>query len=166
VGARAARCAAVTTLLLAGCAAHRIADGVYHSPRGYRVAVPGDGWHALEGRADLELRHDGDGAGMLANAVCEPGVVRRSLAVLRLQLLVGLVDREVVEHEEASVNGRAAMHAVVQGRRRGSDDPVSVEAYVVKDARCVYDFLLVTSPENFERHRGDLRRLVDSLSTE
>lgn len=166
MGARGARGAAVAAILLAGCAGHRIVDGVYHSPRGYRVALPGDGWRVIEGLAELELRHDGDGAGMLANAVCEPAVVGRSLAVLRRHLLVGLVDREVVEGDEVAVNGRAATHAVVRGRRRDSEARVSVEAYVVKDARCVYDFLLVTPGAEFPSHRGDFRRLVDSFATE
>ena len=47
-------------LLVWGCAVKRIENGVYHSPKGYRVAVPNAQWTLVdEGPADLALRHHG-----------------------------------------------------------------------------------------------------------
>jgi len=45
-------------MALGGCATPGIVDGVYHSPSGYRVTLPGEAWEvATDTRANLELRH-------------------------------------------------------------------------------------------------------------
>ena len=63
---------AAAACALGGCASGRIESGVYHSSKGYRVALPGPEWTVREGgRADLELRHRASPAGMLANASCD-----------------------------------------------------------------------------------------------
>jgi hypothetical protein len=43
---------------------------------------------------------------------------------------------------------------------------VRVETYVLKDARCVYDFAYVAPPASFEAWRAEFRRLVESFVTE
>ncbi|MGH7303603.1 MAG: hypothetical protein ACRELZ_09955, partial [Candidatus Rokuibacteriota bacterium] len=56
-------------LALTGCAGRRIENGVYHSPKGYRLSLPGSEWSvAKESKADLELRHQDGMAAMLVNA--------------------------------------------------------------------------------------------------
>ncbi|MBI3637737.1 MAG: hypothetical protein HY216_16210, partial [Candidatus Rokubacteria bacterium] len=77
-------------LVVAGCATAaggRIDDGVYHSSKGYRIALPGPGWApATEPRADLTLTHAGARAGMLVNASCDARAARRPGAALARQL--------------------------------------------------------------------------------
>jgi hypothetical protein len=41
-----------------------------------------------------------------------------------------------------------------------------VEAYVIKAAACVYDFLYAAPPPLFERWRADFRRFVESFVAE
>jgi hypothetical protein len=170
VSARARRAAALGTILalaLGACAGRRIVDGVYHAPSGYRVAVPGPDWTIEpESRADLELRNRTAPAAMLANAVCDPAVVRRGWEVLAQHLLLGLRRREVVEVNEAPVNGRVASHRLLEGRMRQSDEPVRIESYTLKGERCVYDLLYVAAPATFEAWRGDFRRFVESFTGE
>jgi len=162
---RAAAMLAVAGLAaaLGGCAGSRVEGGVFRSASGYRVTVPGPEWR--EGaavRADLELRHATIPAGMLVNAQCDPVVARRSLDVLGRQLLIGLRALRWVEHGEAPLNGRAAAHAVLEGRLDGGA-AVRIEAYTLKDARCVYDLLLVAEPSAFDGARGDFHRFVNSF---
>jgi hypothetical protein len=148
----------------AGCAGKRIVDGVYHSPKGYRVAVPGPDWQVVESRrADLELRHRGMAAGILVNAACQPETVRRSFDLLQLQLLAGLRDRVVKEEAPVALGARSGVRARLEGRLDGARGRVEVESYVVKSDRCVYDLLYVAPPGAFEAGRGDFRRVVDSL---
>jgi hypothetical protein len=165
--ARRAAALAALTLALGACAGRRLVDGVYRAPSGYRVTVPGVAWEvAADSRADLELRHRSAPAGMLANAVCDPAVVRRGDDVLALHLLLGLRDRQVEEANEVPVNGRAATHRLLEGRMRQSDRRVRIESYTLKSERCVFDLLYVAAPEAFAAGRGDFRRFVDSFVTE
>jgi hypothetical protein len=154
-------------VLLSGCAVKRIDNGVYHSPKGYRVAIPGAPWVPLvEGRADLELRHQTSPAAMAANAVCEPAVVRRPAPALARQLLIGVRERTVIEHGEIQVAGRPAVHTVVDGRLMDSEDHVRIETLVLKDDRCVYDLMYAAPEVAFAELRLDFARFVDSFKTE
>jgi hypothetical protein len=165
--ARAATVAAIGLgATLAGCAAHRVEDGVFRASSGYRVTLPGPDWREVrESRADIELRHATAAAGMLANAECDPAVARRRLDVLGRQLLIGLRETHGVRREQVPLNGVRAVHAVLEGQLDGGAT-VRVEAYTLKDARCVYDLLLVAEPAAFERARQDFRRFVDSFATD
>jgi hypothetical protein len=161
VAGTAAACA------LAGCAGGRIESGVFHSPKGYRVTLPGPEWTvAAGGRADLELRHREGAAGILANASCGNGAARPSLDALTRHLLLGFRGRVTLEREDEDVSGRRAAHTVVDGRLGPGDAPVRVETYVLKDARCVYDFAYVAPPGTFETWRPGFRRLVESFASE
>jgi hypothetical protein len=153
--------------LLSGCAVQRIDDGVYHSPKGYRVAIPGAQWVPLvEGPADLELRHRTSTAAMAANAVCEAAVVKRPAAALARQLLIGVRERTVIEQGEMQVAGRPAVHTVVDGRLVDSEDRVRIETLVTKDDRCVYDLMYAAPEAAFAELRLDFSRFVDSFQTE
>lgn len=153
--------------LVAGCAGRRIEGGVFHSPKAYRVALPGGEWMvAEESESDLELRHRTAPAAMLANAQCGGRAPARPLDVLSRHLLIGFQSRTAVERGEVSVNGRRAAHTVLDGRLTAKDKPVRVETYVMKDDRCVYDFAYAARPESFETWRAAFRRFVESFATE
>ena len=153
---------------LTGCGGgRRIDNGVYHSAKGYRVAVPSADWVVAEkSRADLELRRRDGEAAMLANAQCDERAQTRSAEVLLGHLLIGLRDRVTIEQEEVSVNGQRAIRRVVDGRLDGDSGPTRIEAYVMKDARCVYDFVYAAPPESFDTSRDAFRRFVESFAME
>ena len=154
-------------LVAGGCAGTRLADGVFHSAKGYRVAVPGPDWQVVSRtRADLELRHRVEPAGMLVKASCDGVSTRADLKALARHLLAGLRDRVVVSAGEISLNGKVAHHAVLDGRADDGEDPVRVELYVMRDARCVYDLLYVAPPASFDDWRPAFARLVESFQTE
>ncbi len=158
---------AAAACVLGGCAGGRIESGVYHSSKGYRVALPGPEWSVAEdSRADLELRHRAVPAGMLANASCAGGATAAGLETLARHFLFGFRGRATLERGEVEVNGRPAAHAVLDGRVASGDGPVRVETYVLKDARCVYDFAYAAPPGSFETWRAEFRRLVESFATE
>jgi hypothetical protein len=131
------------------------------------VTLPGADWELVpDSRAELELRHTRSAAGMLVHASCEPGTVRRSLEVLRLQLLIGLRERRVAESGLVSVNGREAAHAILEARMDGHRERVRIELYVVKGERCVYDLLYAAPPAAFAARQGDFQRFVASFDSE
>jgi hypothetical protein len=152
---------------VAGCGAgRRIENGVYHSTKGYRVAVPGADWVVADSRADLELRHRDGAAAMLANAQCGEGTESRSAGLLLRQLLIGIRDRATIEQEEVSLNGQRAVRRVLDGRVSGDGAPTRIEAYVMSEGRCVYDFVYVAPPASFETWRGQFRAFVESFAME
>jgi hypothetical protein len=157
-----------TVFVLAGCAAgRRIDNGVYHSTKGYRLTVPGADWRVAEdSRADLELRHHDGTAAMLANAQCDAEAQTRSANLLLVHLLIGIRDRETIEQEETSLNGQRAVRRVLDGRLDGAAAPTRIEAYVVKDGRCVYDFVYAAPVSSFDVHRAQFRNFVESFARE
>lgn len=154
-------------VLASGCAVKRIDNGVYHSSKGYRVAIPGGAWTPVaDSPADLELRHRASGGVIAANATCDGTSHRRSPRLLARQLLIGVRDREVVERGEVQVGGRPAVRDVIDVRQEGSPARVRIETIVLTDERCVYDFMHVASPAAFAAGHGDFARFVDSFRTE
>jgi len=150
-----------------GCAGRRIENGVYHSDKGYRLTLPGPDWSvAADSKADLELRHQDGLAAMLANAECDDRAKSRSAGVLLGQLLIGLHDRATIEQNEVSLNGRQALHRVLDGRVAADGAPTRIEAYVLKEQDCVYDFAYAAPPASFEAWRADFRRFVESFAKE
>jgi hypothetical protein len=150
-----------------GCAGRRIENGVYYSTKGYRLTLPGADWSvAAESKADLELRHQDGMAAMLANAECDDRARSRSAGLLLGQLLIGLHDRATIEQDEVSVNGRRALHRVLDGRVAADGAPTRIEAYVLKEEGCVYDFAYAAPPSSFDAWRADFRRFVESFAKE
>jgi hypothetical protein len=134
-----------------GCAGRRIENGVYYSTKGYRLTLPGADWSvAAESKADLELRHQDGMAAMLANAECDDRARSRSAGLLLGQLLIGL----------------HALHRVLDGRVAADGAPTRIEAYVLKEEGCVYDFAYVAPPSSFDAWRADFRRFVESFAKE
>ena len=154
-------------IAFSGCAGRRIENGVYHSDKGYRLTLPGPDWSvAADSKADLELRHQDGLAAMLANAECDDRARSRSAGLLLGQLLIGLRDRATIEQNEVSLNGRQALHRVLDGRVAADGAPTRIEAYVLIEQGCVYDFAYAAPPASFEAWRADFRRFVESFAKE
>lgn len=155
----------VAALTLSACAAARPAQGVFDSPKGYRVTLPGGGWDELDPDGlDLALRHRESPATIVVHATCEPAVAGRAPEVLLRHVTVGLADRRIVEHASTTVAGLPAARAVLEGRAAADGEPARVEALVVRGARCVYDLVYAARPEVFQERRADFGRLVESLA--
>jgi hypothetical protein len=159
---------AATALVLSGCASvgPRVENGVFRAPE-FRVTVPGPEWDvATASRAELELHYRGTRAGILVNVECGDEPARRDLAVLTRRLFVGLRGREVLENGTATVGGVPAARTVMDAQVAGEDERMRVEAYVVKDGRCVYDLVYVAPVTAFAERRPDFHRFVESFVRE
>jgi hypothetical protein len=148
---------------VSACSGARIEGGVFYSPKGYRVTLPAGAWRAAtDGRADLELTGGGLRAGILAHATCEGKAPGRPLSVLARHLIFGLEGRRILEREAVTVAERPGARMLLEGRL--DDRPVTVEAFVLKGERCVYDLVYVASPADFEAGRDEFREFVRSFS--
>ncbi len=154
-------------LLLIGvsaCSGGRIEGGVFYSPKGYRVNLPNGPWQAsIRDRADLVLTRVGFQAGILVHATCEGKPPARPLPVLARHLTFGLEGRKPLEREEVTLAGRPGIRMLLEGLLDGM--PVTVEAFVLKDQKCVYDLLYTAPPADFAVGRGEFREFVGSFIT-
>jgi hypothetical protein len=159
---------ALAAALLAACATAtgRIENGMFHSPKGYRVTLPPTGWRVESGpRADLALQSEArSGGGMLVDATCGGREPARPLDVLTRHLTFGLTRRDVQENGAVTVGGREGAHSVVRGLAEGID--VTVEAVVVRAEPCVHDFLYAAPSEAFDAGRPAFRAVVESFVLE
>ena len=159
--------AAALTLVACATAGPRIERGVFRVPEQFRVTVPGPQWEAVSnGRADLELKHRGGDAGLLANAECGAGYARADLRALTRRLFVGFRGREVLERGAAEVAGLPAAHAVIEGGVAGEEQRVRVEAFIIKNGGCVYDLVYVAPADAYVERRPDFERFVASFVKE
>jgi hypothetical protein len=153
----------LVAVLVAGCSASHIENGVFYSTKGFQVSLPPQSWAVKPGGpAELELQRGDPAGGMLADATCDDKTAGRPLNVLSRHLTFGLKDRVVEDGGTLTVDGRPAQRSVVRGSLDGT--AVGVEAVVIKGQRCVYDFLYVAPAASFETGRGDFRAFVDSFS--
>jgi hypothetical protein len=162
---------AAAALALSGCAGSsprgQLDHGVYRAREGFRVTVPGPDWEATtSGRAHLELRQRATAVGIFANVECGPEAAKRDLAVLTRRLFVGLRARAAVENGAATIAGIPAAHAVMEVPVGDDGERVRLEAYVVKDERCVYDLVYVAPAATFAERRADFQRFVESFTRE
>jgi len=159
--------AVVAAVVVSGCGAKRIENGIFHSPKGFRVDLPERDWTVrVEGPADLELRRRDAPGGIMVNAVCNRGLPRRPLGALAFQLLAALRDRAVLTREEVRVNGLPAAHSLLEGHLADGDERVRVGSYVMKDERCVYDLVYVAPTAAFADGRADFERLAATFRVE
>ena len=158
--------AALVLLAATGCATTGwIENGVFHSPKGYRVTLPAAGWKVEQStRADLALQREAMPGGMLVDATCRGRDVARPLDVLTRHLTFGLTKRDVVEEGRIRVAGHDAAHSTVRGMADGRD--VTVEAMVLRVEACVHDFLYVAPTGAFAVGRPAFRAMVESFSLE
>jgi len=158
--------AVVAVFVGSGCAtATQLDKGVFRAPAMFRVTVPGGDWEVANASGgDLALRHRAGRAGILANAECGGGQTRSGLDVLARRLFVGLRGRAVVENGTAVVGGLPAQHAVMEAQVTGDDERMRIEAFVLKDERCVYDLVYVAPAGAFAASRADFQRLVESFT--
>lgn len=156
----------VLAVVVGACAGRRLVDGVFQSPKGYRVRVPGAAWVPVaSSRADLELRHRDLRAGMLVHALCDRGLTRRPPGVLERQLLLGLRLRTRLGERSLEVGGQRATEVVVEAQEPGGP-PVRVVVVTLVDARCVYDLIYAAAVGAFEGARADFDRFVASFQRE
>jgi hypothetical protein len=126
----------------------------------YQVGQLGPGWRRVEVE-DNDLAFHNDALGTVSiNSTCTDYEDVPEEALLN-HLLFGMRERNYRTEETVSLDGRGALHAVIDLELDGV--PLTLELYVLKKDGCVYDMSLIASRSEFERARGDLARLISSF---
>jgi len=182
---RALLTAAAVALLaapLAGCATARSAGWVgswwvqsvsIRHPDGstgaqevrYRAGDLGSGWE--DGPAppgDFAFYNPSLGATVYADTSCGRKYDDAPLHVLSNHLTMGFEDVERRSQTELELSGRAGLERLSAARLDGV--PVSLATTVIKKGPCVFDLVLVSTQDGFERSLEDYRRFRDGFDAE
>lgn len=124
----------------------------------FRVGRLSAAWRRVQ-VADSDLSfHNDDVSGVIAiNGECDRDK-DPPLRQLLMQLMIGFTERETVLEELLPLDGREAMHGVLQAQIDGI--PMMLDLYVLKKDECLYDFSYVAPPATFERARAEFEAFV------
>lgn len=146
-------------LMLGGCGASASFRGnIYdNGVVRYRVGSVGPGWERVQVE-DNDLSFYNERLGTISvNSTCKGYEDVPERALLN-QLLFGTRERTYRVDETVTLDGRGALHDVVDLELDGV--PLTIEVYLVKKDGCVYDISRVSSRSAFESGREALASLV------
>lgn len=148
----------VLAALLAGCGGASFANGVYDDGTvRYRVGSVGSGWERVEvDDNDLAWTHRALGTISL-NSTCADYEDVPEQALMN-HLLFGTRERQYQVEETVTLDGRGALHTVVDLELDGV--PLTLEIFVLKKDGCVYDLSLIAGRGSFAQARPAFAGLV------
>jgi len=153
--------------LAASCASGPRYDGQVYRGHGllFRTGPVAEGWSRLDASHGLlSFRDEGARATVLVNGRCGQDGDDVPLAALTAHLFLRFTERKVDEEALVPFDGREALRTVMTAKLDGV--PMRFEAVVTKKDGCVYDFVLIASPETFDGARPGFQRFVDGFHAE
>ena len=131
----------------------------------YRAGPTGSDW--AEGPAppgDFSFYNKRLGATIYADSSCGKKYQDAPLTVLSNHLTMGFDDVEPGAETVLRLSDRAGLERLSTGRLDGVG--VTLASSVVKKGPCVFDLVLVASPDGFEQALDDYRRFRDGFDAE
>lgn len=130
----------------------------------FRLGEIPQGWEQIQiSEAKLAFRNDAQQATALVNARCDQDGEDAPLSALTQHLFLLFTEREIVEQSLVPLDGREAMHTVLNAKLDGV--PKAFDVYVLKKDGCVYDFVLISSLETFDGAAPGFRGFVSGFRT-
>jgi hypothetical protein len=145
-----------------GCGASAsFRDGVFDDGTvRYRVGMPGPGWDRIEvGDNDVAFNNRELGT-ISANSTCKEYEDVPEQALMN-QLLFGTRERVFRTEETITLDGRGALHNVVDLELDGV--PLTLEIFLLRKDGCVYDISRISSRPEFDRGRPALFAFVQGF---
>lgn len=141
-------------------------DGrVYHAGRAsFRAGPIAGSWQKIELEGAMLAFHDAETGGTLeVYGRCGQDGDDVPLLALTNHLLIGFTEREVKSQKVVPLDGREAMHTLVDAKLDGV--PMSLSIYVLKKDGCVYDLVYVSPPEKFAAGLASFDAFAAGFST-
>ncbi len=148
---------------VAACSGSALQGTVFRSGGvSFRIGELPPSWKSLDvPYARLAFRDEQSEATVLVNGRCGRDHEDISLASLTRQLFMTFTEREVLDQREVPMDGREALHTVLRAKLDGV--PKMFDVYVLKKDGCVYDFVVISSPETFDANRKIFERFVNAF---
>lgn len=138
--------------------------GVVLTKKGsYRVGVLPQDWSQINlGVATITFRNEKLNSSISTDAYCDQAYDDSSLSSLTKHLFPGLQKIEIQKETLLQLDGREALRTSLQAVFDGI--PVRVETVVVKKNWCLFDFYLVSTPENLNSALPDFEHFFQGFS--
>ncbi|MDD9966822.1 MAG: hypothetical protein OXR73_11385 [Myxococcales bacterium] len=150
----------VCWMLLAGCASGGFAGGVYDGPDVRYRLVPSSGYTPL-GIDEHDVAFEVSGGGTVGvSSRCE-GYEDVPARALVGHLLFGTTDRVRRLEETTTVDGRGALHVVIDVALDGV--PVTLDIFVLPKDGCLFDFVYVSPRPGDPAERAAFAQFVQSF---
>jgi len=155
------------SLAAIGCATTgTLQNGVYRGEgTSYRIGPIGEGWAAVtvDRQNDLAWHSAAKEAVIHIDSECDPAL-DIPLTALRSHLMIGFTERDLVDEERVSMDGREALRTQFNAKLDGV--PRQILLQILKKDDCVYDFGLITPlGPGFEEALPDFDRLLAGFAT-
>jgi hypothetical protein len=132
----------------------------------YKVGIMSKEWSRidLEGQNHLAWHNASLQATIQVNASCDPGI-DVPLEALTNHLLIGFTERQISEQSLVSMDKREALRTLLVAKLDGV--PRKMALMVLKKDGCIYDFSLITPPdEHFAQAFPHFESLLSGFTTE
>jgi hypothetical protein len=162
---RVARAWLVFAVVAAGCA---------HEPRGrwdplrhelcagrlcYQLGALAPTWRVVRQQGtQIGFFSDAIGGVIQSNATCRDDAEAVPLSSLTKHLLIGYTDRRLRQEALVPLDGREALHSVLDARLDGV--PIVLDLYVLKRNGCIFDLSLASPPGAYALAQADFSRFV------
>jgi len=135
---------------------------VYTEGGKFRIGVPSGEWEkkSLRFRA-IVFAHQARSATLSVDSFCKGSFDDAPLTSLADQLFYGMAKTQTIKHQDLKLEGRAAVKAQATGTVDGA--PIRMEVVVLKMNACVFDFVYMATPEDFERDLDDFKRMYEGF---
>ncbi len=159
---------AIPALLLvsvAGCKfrSATIEGGRYRAPTpGFEVTMPAGNWEATEGPDENAVTFRREGSPSRIAVQAREKESNASLDILSRHLLVHFPDKKIIASGSGEVYGEPAVFVVAEAIVDGQ--PVKLKAWTFVSADVVYDVVLWSRAESFDKEVRLLGEFLDGLS--
>jgi hypothetical protein len=148
-------------LAIIGCASASFSGGIYDDGVvRYHVGEPKPGWARIEVAGNDVAFHHARLGTISINSTCTDYEDVPEQALMN-QLLFGTRERLYRVEETVTLDGRGALHTVVDLELDGV--PLTLEVYLVKKDGCVYDLAHISSRRGFELGRNDFQTVLQGF---
>jgi hypothetical protein len=152
-------------LAIVACSGSALRGDVYRGDGlAFRLGQVPPTWKRLEVKnVRLAFRDDANESTVLVNARCGTDGDDVPLQALTQHLFMMFTERETIEQQVVPMDGREAMHTVLRAKLDGV--PKMFDAYVLKKDACVYDFVVISTPDKFDSNRQVFETFVSGFHT-
>jgi hypothetical protein len=154
-----------TASFLVACSGPGLRGDVYRGDGlAFRLGEVPSSWRRLSvSNVRLAFRDEASEASVLVNAHCGRDGEDVPLLALTKHLFMSFTDKEMVEQKIIPMDGREAMHTLLSAKLDGV--PKTFDAFVLKKDGCIYDFVCISAPSQFEKNRPAFEQFVAGFRT-
>lgn len=129
----------------------------------YNVGILPEGWNRANiGHYNtISFYNESYKSTIETDAYCDKSFDDASLKVLTTHLYFAITDKKERSSKPISLDGRAALHSVADGKVDGV--PIVLDTVVIKKDDCLFDFAMVSAPSLYAKAAEDFKTFFEGF---